>query len=374
MKFKLKQLFKMLSQHIIFPFIYFINRWRRIDENMVILADAHHDTCPPQMELLRKRLTKEHYDVRECFVNLSCHTNIQGMRAMLCFMKLYSQCGCVIICDNYLPVSSCHKRKRTRVIQLWHGCGAFKKFGYDACDDIPDMYRGNVYRNYDIVTVSSDYCVSYFKSAMQIQDDSVVCPLGVSCTDRMYDMEFMDSCRDRFRYEYPDAAGKKVVLWAPSFRGNAGLAGAGQGLPGEEQINELSDNQDLYVIKSLHPHLVKGRAASMTTAELMMCADVMITDYSSVFFEYLLLNRPIIFFASDYADYADKRGYYLDYSELPGIIIKEKTSLDDAVWAAVNNDTDDMKIRRQKFKELYMSSCDGNATDRIMDCIRGDLK
>ena len=42
---------------------------------------------------------------------------------------------------------SCHKRKGTTVIQLWHGCGAFKRFGYDAKDDIPQFYKGNVYRN-----------------------------------------------------------------------------------------------------------------------------------------------------------------------------------------------------------------------------------
>lgn len=376
MKFKIKQLFKMLSQHIIFPFIYSINRWRQIDKSMVILADAHHDTCPWHMELLRKKLTEEHYDVRECYFNLSSHTNIQGMRAMLHFMKLYSHCGCVVICDNYLPVSSCRKRRGTRVIQLWHGSGAFKKFGYDAGDDIPAMYRGNVYRNYDIVTVSSEYCVQYFKSAMQITDNSVVRPLGVSCTDRIYDGEFVDSCRDRFRYEYPDAVGKKVVLWAPSFRGNAGMADAGGSfeIMGREQIKALGANQDLYIIESLHPHLMKGKSVAMTTEELMMCADVMITDYSSVFFEYLLLNRPIVFFAPDYEDYSDKRGYYLDYGELPGIIVKGKASLKAAVREAVYNDTEDMKKKRREFRERYMSACDGNATDRIMDCICNILK
>lgn len=371
MKFKLKQLFKMLSQHIIFPFIYFVNRWRRLDHNMVLLADAHHDVCPPHMELLRKQLIKDHYDVHDCYINLSSRSGVQGMRAMMNFMKLYAYSGVVVICDNYLPVASCRKRKGTKVIQLWHGCGAFKKFGYDTEDDIPQIYRGNVYKNYDIVTVSSEYCVPYFKSAMRITNSSVVKPIGISCTDRMYDKDYIEECRGRFRYEYPDAVGKKVVLWAPSFRGNAGLADAEYMLEsmGGKQIDKLTARNDLYVIKSLHPHLIKNKTNSMTTEQLMVCADVMITDYSSVFFEYLLLNRPVIFYAADYDEYSDSRGYYLDYTELPGIIVKNKEILIDAVIEAIYNDTSDMEKKRLEFSEKYMNACDGGATDRIMNCI-----
>lgn len=337
--------------------------------NIVVFADAHHDTCPPQMEALRKRLIEEHYDVRECFTNLALCSVFSGMRSMIKFMRLYAVSKTVVLCDNYLPVSSCRKRRRTTVIQLWHGCGAFKKFGYDAPDDIPAMYRGNVYKNYDLVTVSGECCIPHFESAMRIK--SVVLPIGISYTDRLYDKAYIDMCRDRFRYEYPDAAGKKVVLWAPTFRGNAGLATAkALNQLGEEYIDVLAANDNLYLIKSLHPHLIRGESGGMTTGELMVCADILITDYSSVFFEYLIMDRPIIFFAPDYEEYSGSRGYYLNYCDLPGVVVTDGEDLLRTVMDVSFCDSQDMKEKRERFRRCYMSACDGNATERLMSYIK----
>lgn len=383
MGFRIKQLFKMLSQHIIFPFLYFINRFRPVDKDMVVLADAHHDQCPPHMHELRDRLATGPYKLVEYYTNLSAVGAWTGFRHMAAFMKLYARAGCVVICDNFLPVASCKKRRGTKVVQLWHGCGALKKFGYDAADDIPQGYHGNVYRNYDLVTVSGEKCVPFFESAMGMCDEMgkrVVKPVGVSHTDRLFDREYIESCRDRFRYLYPDAVGKKVILWAPTFRGNAGKAT----LQGEQYIDALLHEAeccgDIYVIKSLHPHLMadKSSAVQMQTDELMVCADVLITDYSSVFFEYLLLDRPIIFFAPDYRQYVTKRGFYLDYETLPGYVITGERctgeadlfiqkELCDAVSTALAGDA--YADARAWYRDIYMGGCDGTATDRILGYI-----
>ena len=98
----------------------------------------------------------------------------------------------------------------------------------------------------------------------------------------------------------------------PTFRGNAGKKkGSVEAAPGEAYINLLMNDDRYYVIKSLHPHMHRQNA--MSTNELLCCADVLITDYSSVFFEFLLMDKPIIFFAPDYDIYSQSRGFYLDY-------------------------------------------------------------
>ena len=288
-------------------------------------------------------------------------------------MKLYAVSGCVIICNNFLPVAACKKRKETRVIQLWHGCGAFKKFGYDAFDDIPKGYRGNVYKNYDLVTVSGEYCVSFFQSAMRLGKE-IVKPLGCCMTDRLFDREYLNLCRTKFKHIHPDAEGKRIVLWAPTFRGNAGDAY----VVGEQYIDRLADlyKNELYIIKSLHPMSEGCLASFMSSSELLVCADVLITDYSSIFFEYLLLDRPIVFFVPDYEDYARDRGFYLDFDSLPGHIVKNN-NIDEAVrilYNAIGGDKQEkdaanesqMRVLRQKFREQYMSACDGHATERIV--------
>lgn len=406
LKFKIKQLLKMLSQHVLFPLVYNLNRFKPVNKNKIILADAHHEKCPQYMKQVRDALFNLGFDIEECFFDLKKISAFSGMKKMLGFMRLYAVSGCVIICNNFLPVAACKKRKETRVIQLWHGCGAFKKFGYDAFDDIPKGYRGNVYKNYDLVTVSGEYCVPFFQSAMRL-GKGIVKPLGCCITDRLYDREYLGLCRAKFKHIHPDAEGKRVVLWAPSFRGNAGAAN----VAGEQYIDRLAHmyKNELYVIKSVHPLSEGGTRQSredtlrpkgggmpcdqkeeggtreagripstpyMSSSELLVCADVLITDYSSIFFEYLLLDRPIVFFAPDYEAYARDRGFYLDFDSLPGHIVKNN-NIDEAVrilYNVVGGDGKEtsaanesqMSVLRQKFREQYMSACDGHVTERIV--------
>lgn len=386
----IKDLIKMISQHIIFPIVYRVNCIRPVNKKLVVFADAHKMKCPVHMEMLRERLLLEDYDVRDFFFDIDKVGYKKGFVMMLQFMKLYATCGHVIICDNFLPVASCKKRKATDVIQLWHGPGAFKKFGYDTVDDIPKGYKGNVYNNYDLVTVSGEACVPYFERAMRINrvdypkplhGKNIVRPLGISYTDRLYDRDYINACKDRLRYEYPDSDGKKIVLWAPTFRGNA----ANGKLVGEEIVDRLAKDDsicnDFYIIKSIHPHIKSNEKTQsdfgMKTDELIACADILITDYSSVFFEYLIMDKPIIFFAPDYNKYSSKRGFYLNYDELPGYIIKDnekdeeklKNKLAEAI-CHVSCD-DDMREKRKRYREMYMLQCDGNATDRIVSYIKG---
>lgn len=356
----------MICQHMIFPFVYFINRWKIIDKKLVILADAHHSECPPHMTEIREALSKRDYMVMEVFFDINRLSLWEGLKKMISFMAMYPRCKTVIICDYFLPVASCNKKKNTRVIQLWHGCGAFKKFGYSTKEDIPSGYRGNVFNNNDIITVSGEACVRFFSVAMQA--GGRVFPVGVSHTDRLFRQSYIEQCRDRLRYEYPDSAGKRIVLWAPTFRGNA----AKPCIAGEQYIDRIMSQDiffpDVYIIKSPHPHLSQNNSG-MTTDELVACADLLITDYSSVFFEFLLMNKPVVFFAPDYEEYYAKRGFYLDYEDLPGDIITgtddAEKRLKEAIITALTSDP--LAARRRLYKSEYMSGCDGYASSRIID-------
>lgn len=366
-----KQAFKMLSQHVIFPFFYSLNSRKPLKKNQVIFADAHKTECPIQMQQLKMALEKQNFEIVEFYFDLARLGTLAGMKKMITFMKLYAQAGFVVLQDNFLPVASCKKRKDTKVIQLWHGCGAFKKFGYDTEDDIPKGYKGNVYRNYNLVPVSSEACIEHFRSAMNIQKKNIVRALGVCDTDRYYDQRYIEEIKEKFHTLYPEAEGKMVLLWAPTFRGMASEAGAGI-LPGEAEIDNLTKDTRYFVIKSLHPHMLHNRGLkqpAMTTSELMLCADVMITDYSSIFFEFLLIDKPLIFFAPDQEKYEEKRGYYLDYKKLPGHMVLRENWLETVVahvYKELQENEDSYRTERHKFRQCYMERCDGKATERIV--------
>ncbi|MGN0368242.1 MAG: CDP-glycerol glycerophosphotransferase family protein [Wujia sp.] len=371
MKFWIKQWIKMLFQHVVFPLAYVISKRKPVQKGLVVFADAHKTACPQQMKVVRDAVIKQGYAAEERYFDLKELSALQGMLAMLKFMPLYARAEYVFLQDNFLPVAACKKRKETKVIQLWHGCGAFKKFGYDAKDDIPKYYKGNVYRNYDLVTVSGPICREYFASAMRISGKRVQA-LGCAYTDLYYDPKEIEKTKDKFKKTFSPGETQKVIVWAPTFRGNAGVQEVAEPV-GWQAIRRLQDDKSYYVIQSLHPHMQKeDTKLSMSTTQLMQCADLLITDYSSVFFEYLLLDKPIVFYAPDLEAYKQDRGWYLDYDALPGQIVTNRQDLQQAVYAALWDEElrKQEHIKREKFRERYMAGCDGFATNRILEYMK----
>lgn len=362
----------MAVQNVILPLVYFFAKIKPIDKGLVVFADAHHDSCPVSMQRIYERFKcDEEFKVFEFYHDFSLCGSVKSLKYSIRFMRLYAKADLVFICDNFLPVSACKKRKGTTVIQLWHGCGAFKKFGYDTAGDIPKYYKGNVYKNYDVVTVSSSKCIKPFSSAMRL-DESVFRPIGVSRTDIYFDEDFINESTEMFYKENPKARSKKVVLWAPTFRGNP----ANPYLVGEKAVMNLAaslfESNEWYLVTKSHPHMKKSvipeTESDLPTERIFPAADLLITDYSSVIYEYALLKKPILIFAPDLENYKSERGFYLDIEDLPAEIITESEKLNlKAVEGAAErfneSDTD-------AFLEKYMTACDGKATDRIIDYVK----
>ena len=319
------------------------------------------------------------YDIKVMCRDFDKLSKPQLIKWLCRFMKLYARAGAVVICDNFLPAASCSKRRETKVIQLWHACGCYKKFGYDAADDIPEHYHGgNVYRNADLVTVSGEAAVGPFSSAMRLPE-SCVRPLGVSRTDLYRSGTWVRKCKERFYEKYPEAGGKTVVLWAPTFRGNAGDPENISIDIGKLQ-KELGEKY--LVLTRLHPHMMrqnmqaeKDASCPIPTEELYPVTDVLIADYSSLIYEYLLFSKPAVLYCPDLDEYRSGRGFYMDISEIPGEIVTQQDEqvLADAVRRACA-DPD----RLRAFLDRYMGACDGQATDRIVEWLklqkRGELR
>ena len=107
------------------------------------------------------------------------------------------------------------------------------------------------------------------------------------------------------------------------------------------------------------------------TDRLMAAADAMVTDYSSVVFEYSLFERPIAFLAPDVDDYCDWRGFYYPYDQMtPGPVMS--TTAEFTGWVkSLGNGFDPAEVIA--FREKYMSACDGRSTKRIVDQVFGCL-
>lgn len=139
----------------------------------------------------------------------------------------------------------------------------------------------------------------------------------------------------------------RIVLYAPTFRPGR--------MPDPPQLNGV----DL-VVKQHYHH--DSRTANIN--ELMLCASALITDYSSVMFDFALLDRPIVIYAPDWESYVDRRGVYFDLlREPPGPVATTPEELQrifatGEVWG--------YEQERKAFREKFCQFDDGRAADRVV--------
>lgn len=289
----------------------------------------------------------------------------------------------LIFLDDASDVTSCLPlRPETRAIQLWHACGAFKKWGMATVglehgEDAGEIRRHPGYENLSLVSVSSPEVVWAYAEAMDLKGrEDIIKPLGVSRTDVFFDESYRANARRKLTEHFPAADGKRVVLYAPTFRGTA----LGAKAPDELDIALLNEALgDGCTLAIRHHPFVKERPAipqgcrrfafdagdaGMGINELMCAADMLVTDYSSVVFEYSLLGRPMAFFAPDIDDYGDWRGFFYPYEEMtPGPVVKTTADLSLTI-ARFLADFNPSEV--DAFRARFMGACDGHSTDRIL--------
>ena len=107
-------------------------------------------------------------------------------------------------------------------------------------------------------------------------------------------------------------------------------------------------------------------------SRLYIISDLLITDYSSVFFDYANLKRPIIFYMYDLDEYKNKlRDFYINLDELPGPILENEKDL---LKEIKNYSFDKYKSKYEKFNKKFNYLDDGNASDRVIDVVFNDLQ
>lgn len=279
----------------------------------------------------------------------------------------------VIIVDDYARYLRLFPMKpEQRVIQLWHACGAFKKFGIHGTN-LSMREEKATHMQYNLVCVSAENIRQIYASAFDI-DVAKVSALGVPRTDMYFDQTVIKHKQDEILEKYPKWKGKRIILYAPTFRDkNAKRSEFKPDIDFDDLSRRLGDNTVFIIaphrfmtekiLSKTYPNIQEIR--DISTGDLMFVSDLMVTDYSSVIFEYALLNKPIVFYCYDKAIY--NRGFYLDYDhDLPGEIFEDYESF---AGYLEHPEKQIVTEKHQKFIEKYMSACDGHSTERIAGII-----
>ena len=368
----------------IYPRYYKKRAKKAINPKKVVFIEVRFDEITDNFKLIYERLESMGYEISSCFLR----NIVPGRKAYIerCLNMLAEIADAhYVFLNDACDVTSCiDMRKETVMTQVWHGCGAFKKFGMSTAEKIFGADRATLekypnYRNLDYVTVSSPEVVWAYEEAMNLKPGgNIVRPVGVSRTDIFYDDGFKQRAAQKLQEVFPESEGKKVILYAPTFRGRVKKAAAPKRLD-VGYLKALLGDDYVLVIKH-HPFVKKPPVVAeeyadfamdvtklMEIDELLCVSDICISDYSSLVFEYALFEKPMLFFAYDLENYFDWRGFYYNYEELaPGPIVTTNKEIVSYI-RKYEKHFDISRVHR--FKEKFMSACDGHATEKILKMI-----
>jgi len=278
--------------------------------------------------------------------------------------------GLVVVDNAWLPVHVAPHGARTTVVQVWHAVGALKRFGVDTVPPPVEPERTFLHRYYDCVITSGEASREPWSKALRTPLERVVA-LGSPRTDALLDQLALANARARVVAAYPALADRRVVTYAPTFRGRGRGKRPAPGLdatrlraalqPGDILVLKTHPNLDRSLVDTDGFDLVVDPAADMN--DLLAATDILVTDYSSSIFEFALLRRPLVLLVGDLVEYEREPGLYLDYrTEMIGTQVADT----DGVIEAIQSSRFDV-AGYDAFIARHLGASDGSASRRFVE-------
>ncbi|WP_285116078.1 glycosyltransferase [Leifsonia sp. fls2-241-R2A-40a] len=282
------------------------------------------------------------------------------------------------------------KRPGQVYLNTWHGT-PLKRMGYDIEDGA--LGTANIIRNF----VQADYLLSanpFMSEQMYETGYKLTGIYSGTLVEEGYpriDRQFLDeAARETVRRRLVDAGipvgDRKIILYAPTWKGqtfgrpeddlDALLAHIGQI---EERIDTsrylvlLKTHQSVHALAAHRPELKRMLVPNEIPTNLVLGAtDLLISDYSSIFFDFLQTGRPIVFFTPDLADYAGTRGLYFEPEEWPGPVLMSAREVGDTLHAIAEDGEAvpaEWQERYRDMQQRFTPYEDGSAARRVVDIV-----
>ncbi|MDR6998826.1 CDP-glycerol glycerophosphotransferase family protein [Neobacillus niacini] len=283
-----------------------------------------------------------------------------------------------IFVDNYFGfLAAVIFKEEVTCVQLWHASGAIKKFGLEDGSVKNRSERAKqrflqVYQQFDKVVVGSDVMAATFMKSFNLKKETIL-TTGVPRTDFFFNEKEKQKAIQKLTRTHRVLKDKKVILYAPTYRDHE-LENFSIQLNVEKMSQELGN--EYMLILRLHPAIGNSvdfskiqsdfvfdfSSSQYEINELLAVADYLITDYSSIPFEFSLLRKPIIFFAYDLEEYKKNRGVLYGFEEnLPGPIAKDTDSI---IKLIQNNDFDLNVVDR--YAEKWNKYSNGRSSQNLV--------
>jgi CDP-ribitol ribitolphosphotransferase len=374
--------------YYLFAIVYFLCKPFPIKKKRVLCIMTHEEGEGSNVSLVARALKDLEEGYSFSYITKSdtrAVKSLSGLRTVLSFffIKPYelARSETVLLDNVFLPFAYLRIKKGTKVMQLWHGTGTIKKFGQDFNTGKLQVLEKRANTNITHLIVNSPTMKQLYSGAFGVKEKFIY-PIGLPKTDELLlrikkaEAARMSADKEYIYHKYRIPREKKLILYAPTFRDDET-----QNPKLLELMKELSHKlpEEYYLGLRLHPFIAKSfeqeqldkRICQMSFEKdlnsLLMAADILITDYSSIIFEFCLTKQPMIFYAHDYSEFSDSgRGFYYNYETyVPGPVAY---SSEDVVDIIKEQDFDQYVIN--EFVNNNYIYTDGNATRRLIELIK----
>lgn len=283
------------------------------------------------------------------------------------------------------------KRKETKYVQTWHGT-PLKKLALDMDTyGMPGSNLENYKKNFLAETQKWDYLVApnqyskdIFKSCFAFKKEFI--DSGYPRNDILYNKNNQEDIK-KLKEKFGLPLDKKVILYAPTWRDDYYISKGKYKFKIPFNINTLNDilkNQAVFIFRAHYlvaetldgiadGKVIFNLSGNEDISELYLVSDLLITDYSSVFFDYANLERPMLFYAYDYEHYRDNlRGFYFDVeNKAPGPFITEENEFYTYLTEFVkNNKFNGYHDKIINFYELFCSWESDRSSEKVVHHIK----
>jgi CDP-ribitol ribitolphosphotransferase len=353
---------------------------------VVLFATRLSPRLTGNLEVVHDRMVARGLDERYRLVTLFTPAIIKklGWPGRVRLLIAMAGADVIFLDDSFYPVYWVEFTPDVRIVQLWHASGAFKTVGYSrsaSAGNPPFNPYGRVHKNTTHVIVSSDFDVPFYAEALGVPEDRVH-STGIPRMDRYFDPAARDAAIAAAHGLFPQLAGRSVWLFAPTYRGErVAEATYDLSLIDLAGLHAVAVEKNAVILFKHHPfvherldipdafrdRLVEASDADIDVNDLLFSVDLVITDYSSIVFEFSVLDRPMLFFVPDLEQYIAERDFYVEFEEfVPGRIVRTFDELLDSIRR------DDYEIEKvAAFARKHFAHLDGNSTDRVIDLAIG---
>lgn len=313
--------------------------------------------------------------------------NVKKVKRLRLTYFYYIAIAGIWISDSRFP-EFIKKRKQTKYIQTWHGT-PLKKLALDmesihmdgesSLEEYKEKFRENSH-TWDYLISQNRFSTEVFTRCFDFH--KTMLEYGYPRNDVLFSKNTEEQII-KLKMEYGIPTDKKVILYAPTWRDNEFYGNNrykfNQALDYDRLKDALSEEYVLlvkchYLVQDAidwtpYEGFVYSFDSKIDIADLYLISDYMITDYSSVMFDFSILKRPMFFFAYDLKEYKDElRGFYFDYlSEVPGPISQ---TTDELVSHILNYKVDEWNEKYAAFSDKFNTFDQGNAAKQVVELIQ----